>query len=40
MSDVNAQLKEKGITLPVPPARGGLYTPVVEFDDLLLDYSG
>lgn len=40
MSDVNAQLKEKGITLPVPPARGGLYTPVVEFDDHLLYCSG
>ena len=28
MRDVYEVLKEKGITLPQPPAKGGVYTPV------------
>lgn len=40
MSDVYAKLKEMGITLPVPPVRGGLYTPVAEFGDRFLYCSG
>ena len=38
--DVYAQMKEMGIALPTPPAKGGLYTPVVEFGDHLLYCSG
>ena len=30
MRDVYEVLKEKGITLPQPPAKGGVYTPVQE----------
>lgn len=33
-------LKEKGITLPVPPPKGGVYTPVQEFGPNLLYCSG
>jgi len=33
-------LKEKGITLPQPPPKGGLYTPVQEFGSNLLYCSG
>lgn len=40
MTDIYELLKEKGITLPPPPAKGGLYTPVVEFGDHLLYCSG
>jgi len=40
MSDVYAVMKEKGIQLPEPPAKGGVYTPVVEFGDKLLYCSG
>lgn len=40
MYDVYAKLNEMGVTLPTPPARGGLYTPVVEFGDHLLYCSG
>lgn len=40
MYDVYAKLNEMGVTLPIPPARGGLYTPVVEFGDHLLYCSG
>ena len=40
MADVYAKMKESGITLPPPPAKGGLYTPVVEFGDHLLYCSG
>ena len=29
--DVYAKMKELGISLPTPPAKGGLYTPVMEF---------
>ena len=38
--DVYAKLKEMGITLPEPPAKGGIYTPVMEFGDKLLYCSG
>lgn len=38
--DVYAKLKEMGMTLPKPPARGGIYTPVVEFGEKLLYCSG
>ena len=40
MADVYAKMKESGIILPPPPAKGGLYTPVVEFGDHLLYCSG
>ena len=40
MSDVYEVLKEKGITLPAPPPKGGVYTPVQEFGDKLLYCSG
>ena len=33
-------LKEKNITLPEPPAKGGVYTPVQEFGTNLLYCSG
>ncbi len=33
-------LKEKGITLPAPPPKGGVYTPVQEFGPNLLYCSG
>ena len=38
--DVYAKMKEMGIALPTPPAKGGLYTPVVELGDHLLYCSG
>lgn len=40
MSDVYEILKEKGITLPEPPAKGGVYSPVQEFGDRFLYCSG
>ena len=40
MKDVYEILKEKGITLPQPPAKGGVYTPVQEFGDKFLYCSG
>ncbi|MCI8765615.1 MAG: RidA family protein [Lachnospiraceae bacterium] len=40
MRDVYEVLKEKGITLPAPPPKGGVYTPVQEFGDKLLYCSG
>lgn len=40
MRDIYEVLKEKGITLPKPPAAGGLYTPVQEFGDKFLYCSG
>ncbi len=33
-------LEEKGISLPAPPPKGGIYTPVQEFGDNLLYCSG
>lgn len=38
--DVNEKLKEMNVTLPKPPAKGGVYTPVQEFGDHLLYCSG
>lgn len=40
MENVYDKLREMGITLPTPPARGGLYTPVKEFGGKLLYCSG
>lgn len=40
MENVYDKLREMGITLPTPPAKGGLYTPVKEFDGKLLYCSG
>ncbi|QTQ11510.1 RidA family protein [Treponema parvum] len=40
MSDVYAKLKELKITLPSPPPKGGIYTPVMEFGNKLLYCSG
>jgi len=40
MKNVYAILEEKGITLPAPPPKGGVYTPVQEFGDNLLYCSG
>ena len=33
MANVYDKLKEMNLTLPTPPAKGGLYTPVMEFGD-------
>ena len=33
-------LKEKGIVLPAPPPKGGVYTPVQEFGTHFLYCSG
>ncbi len=40
MADVYAKMKELGVTLPEPPAKGGIYMPVQEFGDKLLYCSG
>lgn len=40
MTNVYDLLKEKGITLPAPPPKGGIYTPVQEFGGNLLYCSG
>lgn len=40
MADIYEKLKEKQITLPAPPPKGGIYTPVMEFGDRLLYCSG
>lgn len=40
MNDVYELLAQKGITLPNPPAIGGIYTPVQEFGDRFLYCSG
>lgn len=40
MENIYDKLKEMGITLPDPPAKGGLYTPVQSFGDHLLYCSG
>ena len=36
MKDVYEVLKEKGITPPAPPPKGGVYTPVQEFGEKFL----
>lgn len=38
--NVYDKLKEMDITLPAPPPKGGVYTPVMEFGDKLLYCSG
>lgn len=40
MRDVYELMKEKMITLPEPPEKGGVYTPVQSFGDRLLYCSG
>lgn len=40
MNDIYENLRLLGITLPQPPAKGGVYTPVMEFGDHLLYCSG
>lgn len=40
MANVYDKLKEKGITLPTPPAKAGVYAPVKQFAGKLLYCSG
>ncbi|MBQ1207270.1 MAG: RidA family protein [Lachnospiraceae bacterium] len=40
MANVYEVLKEMGVQLPEPPAKGGVYTPVMEFGDKFLYCSG
>lgn len=40
MADIYEKMKELNITLPVPPTKEGIYTPVMEFGDHLLYCSG
>ena len=40
MADIYEKMKELDITLPAPPPKGGVYTPVMEFSDHLLYCSG
>lgn len=40
MKNVYDKLKEMNITLPTPPAKGGVYTPVMEFGSNFLYCSG
>lgn len=40
MKDIYIILEEKNIELPKAPAKGGIYTPVIEFSDKLLYCSG
>lgn len=40
MKDVYDVMREKGIKLPTPPAKGGVYTPVQEFGEKFLYCSG
>lgn len=40
MSNVYDKLKEMNLSLPAPPPRGGLYTPVMEFGERFLYCSG
>lgn len=40
MADVYEKMKDMGITLPVPPSKGGVYTPIMEFGAHLLYCSG
>ena len=36
MANVYDTLREMKVTLPAPPPKGGVYTPVMEFGDKLL----
>lgn len=38
--DIYAKMNELGISLPTPPAKGGLYTPVMTFGDRFMYCSG
>jgi enamine deaminase RidA (YjgF/YER057c/UK114 family) len=38
--NVNDRIKEFGITIPNPPAAGGIYTPALEFGDKFVYSSG
>ena len=38
--DINKRIEELGITLPSPPPRGGVYTPVQDFGGRFLYCSG
>lgn len=40
MHDIYKKLQDMNITLPTPPAKGGIYTPVQEFSANLLYCSG
>lgn len=40
MEDIYEKLKQRGIELPPPPQKGGVYTPVQEFGENLLYCSG
>jgi len=40
MSDIYVKLQELGITLPAPPAAGGIYSPSIKFDGNLIYTSG
>ena len=40
MKNIYDVLKEKGITLPAPPPKGGVYTPVQAFGEKFLYCSG
>jgi enamine deaminase RidA (YjgF/YER057c/UK114 family) len=40
MSKVEAKLKEMGLTLPEPPAKGGVYSPAKRFAGSLIYISG
>ena len=40
MADIYEKMKELNVTLPAPPPKGGVYTPVLEFGDHLLYCSG
>lgn len=40
MENVYERLQEMGITLPAPPPKGGVYTPVQEFGEHFLYCSG
>ncbi len=40
MADIYEKLKEMNITLPAPPPKGGVYTPVMEFGEKFLYCSG
>ena len=40
MSDIYEKLKELGITIPAPPAAGGIYSPCINFAGNLIYTSG
>ena len=40
MSRIEEKLQEMGLTLPEPPAKGGMYAPAKRFGGSLVDISG